>query len=103
LIVGRKKDLLTAEFSVTRINWVVPPPGEPFHAMVRVRYRTPEAPATVTPLYADSARVRFDSPQAAVTPGQAAVFYDGDEVLGGGFISKQPDNSLYQSCPHSKS
>lgn len=103
LIVGRKKDLLTAECSVTRINWVVPPPGEPFHAMVRVRYRTPEAPATVTPLYADSARVRFDSPQAAVTPGQAAVFYDGDEVLGGGFISKQPDNRLYQSCPHSKS
>lgn len=88
LIVGRKKDLLTAECYVTRINWVAPPPEVPFHALVRVRYRTPETPATVIPLSADTARVRFDSPQAAVTPGQAAVFYDGDEVLGGGFISR---------------
>jgi len=91
LIVGRKKDLLTAKCGVVRINWVASPPEEPFHARVRVRYRTPEAPAMVIPLSADSARVSFDSPQAAVTPGQAAVFYDGDEVLGGGFISKQQD------------
>lgn len=88
LIVGRKQDLLTADCGVARINWVAPPPGEPFHALVRVRYRTPETPATVIPLSADNARVRFNSPQAAVTPGQAAVFYDGDEVLGGGFILK---------------
>ena len=91
LIVGRKKDLLTPECHVARINWIAPPPEEPLHARVRVRYRTPETPATLIPLSAEGARVRFDSPQAAVTPGQAAVFYDGDEVLGGGFISKQPD------------
>jgi len=91
LIVGLKKELLTAECGVARINWIVPPPVEPFRARVRVRYRTPETPATVTPLSADSVRVRFDSPQAAVTPGQAAVFYDGEEVLGGGFISRQQD------------
>jgi tRNA-specific 2-thiouridylase len=91
LVVGRKKDLLAAECSVARISWIAPPPEAPFHAGVRVRYRTPETPATVTPLSADSARVRFDSPQAAVTPGQAAVFYDGDEVLGAGFITRQPD------------
>jgi tRNA-specific 2-thiouridylase len=88
LIVGLKKDLLTAECGVARINWIAQPPGGPFRALVRVRYRTPETPATLIPSSADSARVRFDSPQAAVTPGQAAVFYDGDEVLGGGFISK---------------
>jgi tRNA-specific 2-thiouridylase len=54
-----------------------------------VRYRTPEAPGTVTPLDSRTAHVEFDTPQSAVTPGQAAVFYDGDAVLGGGFIARQ--------------
>jgi len=88
LVVGLKKDLLTAECGVTRINWICPAPQAPLRVQARVRYRTRETPATLTPLSEDSARVRFDSPQPAVTPGQAAVFYDGDEVLGGGFISK---------------
>ena len=88
LVVGLKKDLLTAECGVTRINWICPPPRAPVRIQVRVRYRTRETPATLTPLSGDGARVRFDAPQPAVTPGQAAVFYDGDEVLGGGFISK---------------
>jgi tRNA-specific 2-thiouridylase len=91
LIVGLKKDLLTAECGVVQINWIAPAPGEPLRARVRVRYRTPETPSAVIPLSADSARVRFDSPQSAVTPGQAAVFYDGDEVLGGGVISQPMD------------
>jgi tRNA-specific 2-thiouridylase len=91
LIVGRKQDLPTEECQVTGINWIAAPPDAPFETMVRVRYRTPETPALLTPLGPDSARVRFTTPQAAVTPGQAAVFYDGDEVLGGGFISQQPD------------
>jgi tRNA-specific 2-thiouridylase len=87
LVVGLKKDLLIAECGVARINWIIPPPQAPVRVQVRVRYRTPETPALLTPLSEDSARVRFDSPQPAVTPGQAAVFYDGDEVLGGGFIT----------------
>jgi tRNA-specific 2-thiouridylase len=91
LIVGRKKELSTAECHVTGINWIAAPPDAPFQTMVRVRYRTPETPALLIPLSPDSARVRFASPQAAVTPGQAAVFYDGEEVLGGGFIAKQLD------------
>jgi tRNA-specific 2-thiouridylase len=53
----------------------------------RVRYRTPETSCTLTPLDDETARVQFEAPQVAVTPGQAAVFYDDDEVLGGGFIS----------------
>lgn len=89
LIVGAKKDLLTAACRVTQINWIAPPPDGPIKVLTRVRYRTHEAPATVIPLDAESARVCFDSPQSAVAPGQAAVFYDGDEVLGGGFISKE--------------
>jgi tRNA-specific 2-thiouridylase len=87
LVVGRKKDLLTAECRVRRINWICPPPQAPVRVQTRVRYRSGETTATLTPLSPDSARVRFDSPQPAVTPGQAAVFYDGDEVLGGGFIT----------------
>jgi tRNA-specific 2-thiouridylase len=51
-----------------------------------VRYRTREVSSTLTPLDEKSALVAFDVPQSAVTPGQAAVFYDGDEVLGAGFI-----------------
>ncbi|MGE5258554.1 MAG: tRNA 2-thiouridine(34) synthase MnmA [Hyphomicrobiales bacterium] len=88
LVVGPKKDLLAAECRVARINWVHLPPQEPVRVQARVRYRTRESPATLTPLSEDSAQVSFDSPQSAVTPGQAAVFYDGDEVLGGGFITK---------------
>jgi tRNA-specific 2-thiouridylase len=53
---------------------------------VRIRYRHAEAPATVTPLSDDRVSVTFDTPQAAITPGQATVFYDGEIVLGGGWI-----------------
>jgi tRNA-specific 2-thiouridylase len=88
LVVGLKKDLLAAECAVQGINWICLPPQASVRVQVRVRYRTRETPATLTPLGPDSARVRFDAPQPAVTPGQAAVFYDGDEVLGGGFIAR---------------
>jgi tRNA-specific 2-thiouridylase len=54
-----------------------------------VRYRHEAQPATITPLEASRARIRFDEPQRAITPGQATVFYRGDEVLGGGWIEKQ--------------
>jgi tRNA-specific 2-thiouridylase len=92
LIVGGKKDLLTKSCRVVQMNWIAAPPVGPIKVLARVRYRTREAPATATPLDADSVALRFDSPQSAVTPGQAAVFYERDQVLGGGFI-----------CPHSES
>ncbi len=59
---------------------------EPFTALVKIRYRAPEAPALVTPLADGRVRVDFSVPQRAVTPGQAVVFYRDDEVLGGGTI-----------------
>lgn len=62
------------------------PPAGPFRAGVRIRCRHSEAAATVFPLPERRARVEFDAPQRAVAPGQAAVFYDGEEVLGGGTI-----------------
>jgi tRNA-specific 2-thiouridylase len=87
VVVGHDEELLTSEFEVAGVNWVAfDEPGEPFTADVRVRYRHTEAPATITPLGQGRARVRFDDPQRAVTPGQATVFYRGEEVVGGGWI-----------------
>jgi len=59
---------------------------ESVRAEVRVRYRHVAAPATITPLENDRALIVFDEPQRAITPGQASVFYRGDEVIGGGWI-----------------
>jgi tRNA-specific 2-thiouridylase len=87
VVVGRDEELLSSEFTAAGVNWVAfDEPVEPIRAQVRVRYRHTEAPATITPLGGGRARVRFDHPQRAVTPGQATVFYRGEEVVGGGWI-----------------
>jgi len=91
LVVGHKNEILAAQCRVVQINWIAPPPVVSLQVRARVRYRTQETPATVVPIDADSAWLRFDAPQPAVTPGQAAVFYDDSEVLGGGFIAPQQD------------
>jgi tRNA-specific 2-thiouridylase len=86
ITIGAESDLMAAELVAERVNWVGDRPDASIRASVKIRYRTPAASATVTPLGGPSARVEFDAPQRAITPGQAAVFYDGDEVLGGGAI-----------------
>jgi tRNA-specific 2-thiouridylase len=63
-------------------------PDAPVRAEVRVRYRHAPAQATITPLRNNRVRVKFDEPQRAITPGQATVFYRGDEVVGGAWIVK---------------
>ena len=71
----------------SRVNWIggeTPPSA--IRAAARIRYRHREAPATIAPLPGGRASVTFDTPQSAITPGQAVVFYDGDIVLGGGWI-----------------
>ena len=69
------------------VNWISgAAPGGPVRAAARIRHRHADATATITPIAADRASVVFDAPQTAVTPGQAVVFYDGDVVLGGGWI-----------------
>jgi len=86
---GLPEELLSSEFSVARANWIAfDDPKEPVSAEVRVRYRHIAAPATITPLENDRALIVFDEPQRAITPGQASVFYRGDEVIGGGWIIK---------------
>jgi len=86
---GPSEDLLSNEFTVARVNWIAfDDPKEPLRAEVRVRYRHTAAGALITPLENQRARIVFDEPQRAITPGQASVFYRGDEVIGGGWIVK---------------
>ena len=86
LVVGFKKDLAVSECRVEKINWIVETPRLPFSATTRVRYRHRAAPSTVIPVTDEDAIVKFDNPQEAITPGQGAVFYDGEIALGGGWI-----------------
>ena len=88
LIVGKVDELGTDELIADDVNWMSgKAPGEPFRAEVKIRYTAKEAWAQVTPLGGGvQARVRFDTAQRDVTAGQAAVFYDGDLLVGGGII-----------------
>jgi tRNA-specific 2-thiouridylase len=87
LVVGEDDDLRRATCEVRDVNWIpFAFPDETVRAMVRIRNRHEPAPAEITPLDRTTARVQFDEPQRAITPGQAAVFYSGEMVLGGGWI-----------------
>ena len=87
VLLGRDEDLYGTSCDVSDVNWIAgETPSAPVRCAVKIRYRQTEQPATVTPLAGGRAHVEFDSPQRAITPGQSAVFYDGDEVLGGGEI-----------------
>ncbi len=87
--VGNAGDLESEEFEVDRINWLCDdePPAE---VEVKIRYSHPGAAATILPLAENRARVKLHQPQRAVTPGQAAVFYVGARVIGGGWICRLP-------------
>ena len=88
LIVGRQAELYARDCTVHDINWIAVVPPEALAVKVRIRYRHRAVPALVTPVGSRRAVVRFEQPQAAVTPGQGAVFYRADEVLGGGWIAR---------------
>jgi tRNA-specific 2-thiouridylase len=98
--VGDVEDLVCDEFEIDRTNWIARElPDEDVDssrrssakadATVKIRYSHPGTPATVTPLENHRARIRLSEPQRAVTPGQAAVIYDGDVVIGGGWICRK--------------
>jgi tRNA-specific 2-thiouridylase len=87
VVVGSDDELLQDEFTAAGVNWIAfDQPAQPIRAEVRIRYRHTAAPATITPQPNNCATVKFDEPQRAITPGQATVFYRGDEVVGGGWI-----------------
>lgn len=89
VVVGTNEELLSNRLTADDAHWVSgEAPTEPFRANVKIRYRAAEVPATVTPLTERRIGVEFDMPQRAVTPGQAAVVYMGDEVVGGGTIGR---------------
>ena len=85
VVVGHQEELLSEDFTAAGVNWIAfDNPTEPVLAVVRVRYRHQPAEAIITPLGDNRVRVHFHEPQRAITPGQATVFYRGDEVIGGG-------------------
>ena len=87
VVVGEDDVLRKTVCEVEGVNWIScdQPPG-PLRGFAKIRHKHEPAAATIEPLDATTARVTFDAPQRAITPGQAAVFYDGDTVLGGGWI-----------------
>lgn len=87
VVVGPDRALYRAQLTVGDMNWISgQAPTGPIRCRAKIRYRQPEQPATATPMPDGSVQIVFDEPQRAITPGQAAVLYDGETVLGGGTI-----------------
>lgn len=89
VILGSNAELFAKDADVADFHWIGGvTPKEPFRCKAKIRYRQPEQWATVTPMGNSAVHITFDEPQRAITPGQAAVLYDGDIVLGGGTIKE---------------
>ena len=88
VVIGDREELLSGGLRASEINWLIEPPLTPLPCQVKIRYRHQPAPASVRALEGGQAEVRFEEQQTAITPGQAVVFYDGERVLGGGWIDE---------------
>lgn len=86
VVLGSEDNLFRSDCRVGNLNLFDESLGSPGRAEVKVRYATPASPAALMPTFDGTIDVRFASPQRALSPGQSAVFYDGDRVLGGGII-----------------
>ncbi len=86
VVVGTREELARDELTAAEANWLIDEPQGSFRAQVKIRYRSRAVPATVGPMAGRRFRVQFDEPCHGVAPGQAAVCYDGPQVLGGGWI-----------------
>jgi tRNA-uridine 2-sulfurtransferase len=89
VVIGEREELLACGLMASRVNWLIDAPaGAMLECVAKIRYRNAGSAASVTPLADGGARVIFDLPQSAVTPGQAVVFYYDERVLGGGWIEE---------------
>jgi tRNA-uridine 2-sulfurtransferase len=86
VVLGHRSELWSAGLLASGMNWLIDPPEGEFEALAVIRYRHPGVQARVTPAASDCIRVVFNTPQTAVAPGQAVVLYDGEKVLGSGWI-----------------
>jgi tRNA-specific 2-thiouridylase len=91
VIVGARGELATSSLLASGVNWISPIPDSPIKAACKIRYRHREVGCTIIPLEDGRAEVRFARKENGVTPGQAVVFYEGEEVLGGGWIESGND------------
>lgn len=91
VVVGRRDECAVTTFSISETNWFISPPEKPLSCSVKIRYNSPDIPCTVRE-QAGAAEVVLET-EAAVTPGQSAVFYDDEVLLGGGIIRRQPPNT----------
>ncbi len=94
VVVGDEGDLLSGDFIVQDVNYILmDKPDGPLKVQVKIRYSAKPADAVIIPLDDDRVKVELDTPQRAVTPGQSAVFYIGDVVVGGGIIATRDPNN----------
>jgi tRNA-specific 2-thiouridylase len=98
IVVGEREHLLRKSIEVADVSWMVLEPAGPIEAQVKVRYNHAPAEARVTPLSGGRAMVRFAGPVEAPSPGQSAVFYQGDLLLGGGTIESNLDVEARETC-----
>jgi tRNA-specific 2-thiouridylase len=86
VVIGRQDELARRELTAERCNWLADPPAGEFRCTAKIRYNSPPAAATAQALPGERLHVHFDEPRHGVAPGQAVVLYDGERVLGGGWI-----------------
>lgn len=86
VVIGPKASLAREELTAREVSWLIEPPETPIDAEVKIRYRSRAVSATVSPLDERRVHIQFSEPRHGVSPGQAAVFYAGDRLLGGGWI-----------------
>jgi len=88
IIVGEKQDLYSSGCTVKDVNWIIEPSSFPITCSVKIRYQHKPAPAAIDTDDTNQIRIRFQTSQLSVTPGQGAVFYNENEVIGGGWITQ---------------
>jgi tRNA-specific 2-thiouridylase len=86
VVIGTRDELLGGGIIAREVNWLSDAPGVGDRVSVRIRHRAPLAIAEIVRLDGEEIELALDEPVSAITPGQSAVFYDGERVLGGGFI-----------------